>query len=135
MPVKVTTQNKSRLDAIANVLRRLPPLERQLWAQRINAKLRGKPARESREFGTVSVSGEFGTVAPQQPQPKAESEWDLELANWLDGVYTTVATRAEEVHKKALEKVQETGEAVGASLMPVVLLAAVAMLAYGFAKR
>jgi hypothetical protein len=99
-------------------------LEQQLWAARVRARLRERPM-------LTAIGGEWGTVEPSDGQ----AEWDLELANWLDGVYTTVSDRANEVRTKSLAAVNETVSSVGFNVWPLALAAAVVLVAYGFAKR
>ncbi len=59
----------------------------------------------------------------------AETEWDLSLANWLDGVYEAVSTEATRVRKEGTAAVADTASVVGFGIWPLALAA----LAIGFA--
>lgn len=56
-------------------------------------------------------------VGAEPPAPENETEWDLRLANWLDGIYQTVADRVEVVAEKTAAAVQTAGF----SLWPIVI--------------
>lgn len=122
--VQVSAENRDRLKKLAALVARLPPLDRQLWDARIRARLRKGP--------TV-VAGEFGLEkADDGSEAKVLQfrEWDLELANWLDGAYNTVADRAAEVAKKGTDAVSQ----LGFSMWPLAIAAAVVLFAMGSAK-
>lgn len=65
----------------------------------------------------------------------AETEWDLELANWLDRVYTAVSDEATRVRKEGTAALAETSSAIGFGVWPLALAAVAVLLAYGKARR
>lgn len=121
MGVRVSADNKQRLSAMRRAIDALPALEQQLWKRRVAAKLRTGPAGDFAVAGAVPISEWNGEPA------RLEKEWDLELANWLDGVYTTVSDRVEEVASKGAAAVSMAGW----SLWPL----AIAAVAIAFALR
>jgi len=124
--VRVTTGNQTRLDKLRRAINALPISERPMWVARVAAKLRTGPA------GAFAVAGgATGDWANGADPDEAPAEWDLELANWLDGVYTVVADRATEVAKGAGEAVQHAGF----SLWPLAAAAVVIAIAMSLGRN
>lgn len=65
----------------------------------------------------------------------AENEWSLDMANWLDRVYTAVSDEATRVRKEGTAALAETSSAVGYGLWPLALAVGFVLLAYGNSKR
>lgn len=124
--VKLEPGNSARLKKLQAVIKRLPPLEQRLWKGRIVAKLKSGPTPVIGD-----ATGEWGSTKPAAP----EAEWDLELANWLDSTYTIVAQRAEEVGDKVVRGATSATAAVGFSVWPLAIAAAVVLYAFASAKR
>lgn len=124
--VQLEQGNRARFRRLKAAVARLPVLEQQLWKSRIVAKLRSGPTPVIGD-----ATGEWGTTQPASP----ESEWDLELANWLDDTYGIVAARAEEVGDKVLRGATNAASSVGFSLWPIAIAAAVVLYTFASAKR
>lgn len=106
---------KDKLRRIRMKLALLPRGEQREW----NAKI----AQRMSERKVASISG--------------DGEWDLNLANWLDSVYTAVSDRATEVRRNvssaAVETASNAGKAAGSlfdDLMIPAVLAIVLILAW-----
>lgn len=108
--VQVSSKVAQKLRAFQIQIERLPASERPLWKARVAKKLATKPG--------WAVSG-FNADAAAPVKPATEKEWDLQLANWLDGAYTVVSDRVEEVAKKGAE----AASIAGFSLWPIALAA------------
>lgn len=101
---KLSPTTAARLRKLKAQIALLPAAERAEWVRRVNAKLRTAPAS-------------VGAEAPPTPQLGAGvnlqfREWDLELANWLDGAYSVVSDRVAEVGTKAANVVSDAGFAL-----------------------
>lgn len=130
--VRLENGNGARLERVLLALKRLPELEAARWRGQIKQKLATGP--RARDV----VSGEWGTTEPSD----GEAEWDLEVANWLDGIYSAVADRTQEVYERGKAglgtAVREGGSAVssaGFGLWPLAIAAVAVMLAFSSAKR
>lgn len=113
--VNVSPKTRAKLQRFGEALKRLPESERDAWRNQLQQQLL-KAAQAASAAGLVVVGAE------------GETEWDLQLANWLDGSYTIVAERVEAVGKKVADGVS----IAGMSLWP---LAAVGVVAYLLMKR
>ncbi len=125
--VKLEPSNSARLKKLQALIRKLPALEQRLWKGRIVAKLKSGPTPV---IGDVN-SSEWGTTKPAAPG----GDWDLELANWLDGTTEIVWERVQKVGTTARDAVTSTASAVGFSLWPLAIAAAVVMYTFASAKR
>jgi hypothetical protein len=101
MVVAVSDANGQRLRKLRTLIGRLPKAEQLLWRARVERLLRKYAA-------SSTVGG---------AEEKGETEWDLQLANWLDGVYRPVAERVEQVAAKGASAVS----LAGFSMWPLVL--------------
>lgn len=53
----------------------------------------------------------------------AATEWDLSLANWLDRVYTSVATEATKTRKELIDATADATGTIGWGMWPLALAA------------
>lgn len=107
---QMSTANTQRLRKLRAKIAKLPVAEQTLWQQRVKSQLRAGPA--------------VGADDGDHPAPDINlqfKEWDLELANWLDGAYGIVSDRVAEVARKGADAASEAGF----SLWPLVAAAAV----------
>jgi hypothetical protein len=125
--VRLAQGNAERITRVRRAIAKLPELERQLWTRRVQRKLRTGPRVEVGGGAT----GEWGVTSADAPG----GDWDLEIANFLDGVYETVSKRAEEVGEKARKVVTDTTAAVGYSLWPLALAAVAVGWALASARK
>lgn len=84
----------------------LPP-EKQLAFRTALRAARARAIETSPVIGAVTAP-KSGTA-----KKSGEWEWDLTLANWLDGVYTAVSDEVVKTAKTAQKVVLETGKTVG----------------------
>lgn len=99
-----------KLQATRALIKQLPGPRRQYWTRLLDARV-----------PRAAVGG--------------ESEWSLDLANWLDRVYTAVGDEATRVRKEGTAALAETSSAVGYGMWPLALAVAAVLLAYGRARR
>lgn len=101
--VRVVSANQARLGKLRRAVNALPQAERALWVARVATKLRAGPAGSFAVAGGATGDWSDGAGAGEQ------QEWDLELANWLDGTYTVVSDRVAQVARNAGDAVSSAG--------------------------
>ena len=123
--IRVNADNQARLTKMRRAIQALPIAERPMWLRRVGAKLRtGVP-------GAFRVAGgSTGEWVPEADADDVESEWDLELANWLDGSYQIVSDRVEQVARKGADAVASAGW----SLWPLAIAVVAVALAVSSAR-
>jgi len=111
----MTTKNvQLKLQATRSLVARLNPARKVYWTRLLDeAQRRARRVR-------VGADG---------------SEWDLDLANWLDGVYTAVSDEATRVRKEGTAALAQTSSAVGFGLWPLALAALAVGYALSMSKR
>ena len=128
LPATLRMKNQQKVKAIRAKIALLPPGMRPAWEQGLREGLR--------QFRSpVAVAG--GPETPAYPDAKvvaakAEADWDLALANWLDDAYGAVSDRVEQLGDKAANVV---APAFAGALAPFVLLALGLGVAIYLAKR
>ncbi len=128
--IRVNEQNQARLAKMRRAIQALPVAERPLWLRRVGAKLRSGVPGAFRVAG-----GATGEWVPEADADDVESEWDLELANWLDGSYQIVADRVEQVARKGADAVASAGWSLWPLAIAVVAIAVVMRGGSGSASR
>jgi hypothetical protein len=101
-----------KLQATRSLVARLNPARRTYWTRLLDA---------AQSRARVRVGG--------------ESEWDLDLANWLDRVYTSVSDEATRVRKEASAAVADTASQIGFGVWPLALAALAVGYALSMSKR
>lgn len=115
----LSSPNAERLRRVKRAIARLPKAEQPLWQRRVRKKLGAfSVGADVDELPANHPARAAARAADQirntKPQPQ---ETDLKVANFLDGVYSAVADRTEEVASKGASALSTAGF----SLWPLVI--------------
>lgn len=123
-----------KLQALDSLLPSLPKPRLEYWQRRIAAL----QARARNAVGATVIrpyaAAQSGDTSQDQTVDDG-TEWDLDLANGLDAVYTAVSDEASRVRKESVNAIADATSSIGFSIWPLALAALALAYAYSTTIR